>query len=99
VLCKPADREKFSDMLFRETTTLGVRQSNVKRRTLQRESVAVETSLGSIRMKVARFRGQILNAAPEYEDCQRVAAERGIPLKQVLAEAAFAFHKINGAVK
>ena len=99
VLCKPNDREKFSDMLFRETTTLGVRQSNVKRRTLQRESVAVETSLGSIRMKVARLRGQILNAAPEYEDCQRVAAERGIPLKQVLAEAAFAFHKINGAVK
>ncbi len=99
VLCKPEDREKFSDLLFRETTTLGVRQSSVKRRTLQRECIAVETSYGSIRMKVARLNGQILNAAPEYEDCRRVAAERGVPLKQVLAEATFQFQKLNGAIK
>ena len=99
VLCKPADREKFSDLLFRETTTLGVRQSNVKRRTLQRESIAVETSLGPIRMKIARLNGHILNVAPEYEDCQKIAAERGLPLKQVLAEAAFQFQKLNGAMK
>jgi uncharacterized protein (TIGR00299 family) protein len=99
VLCKPADREKLSDLLFRETTTLGVRQSNVKRRTLRRESIAVETSFGSIRMKIARLNGQILNVAPEYEDCQKVAAERGVPLKQVLAEAAFQFQKLNEAIK
>jgi uncharacterized protein (TIGR00299 family) protein len=99
VLCKPADREKFSDLLFRETTTLGVRQSHVMRRALQRESIAVETSLGSIRMKIARLHGHILNAAPEYEDCQKIAAERGVPLKQVLAEAAFQFQKLNGAMK
>jgi len=99
VLCKPADLEKFSDLLFRETTTLGVRQSHVKRRALQRESIAVETSLGPIRMKIARLNGAILNAAPEYEDCQKVAAERGVPLKQVLAEAAFQFQKLNGAMK
>jgi uncharacterized protein (TIGR00299 family) protein len=99
VLCKPADREKLSDLLFRETTTLGVRQSNVKRRTLQRESIAVETSFGSIRMKIARLNGQILNVAPEYEDCQKVAAERGVPLKQVLAEAVFQFQKLNEAIK
>ena len=82
-----------------QTTTLGVRQSNVKRRTLQREIIAVETSLGSIRMKIARLNGYILNVAPEYEDCQKIAAERGVPLKQVLAEAAFQFQKLNGAVK
>lgn len=99
VLCNPADSPKFSEMLFRETTTLGVRQSTAKRRTLQRESVSVETSLGSIRMKIARLRGQILNAAPEYEDCQKIAAERGVPLKQVLAEAAFQFQKLNGVIK
>jgi hypothetical protein len=99
MLCKPADREKLSDLLFRETTTLGVRQSNVKRRTLQRESVTVETSLGSIRMKIARLNGQILNVAPEYEDCRKVAAERGVPLKQVLAEATFQFQKLNGAME
>jgi pyridinium-3,5-bisthiocarboxylic acid mononucleotide nickel chelatase len=99
VLCKPADREKLSDLLFRETTTLGVRQSSVKRRTLQREIIAVETSLGSIRMKVARLNGHILNVAPEYEDCQKIAAERGVPLKQVLGEATFQFQKLNGAIK
>jgi len=99
VLCKPADREKFSDLLFRETTTLGVRQSSVNRRTLLRESIAVETSLGPIRMKIARLNGHILNVAPEYEDCQKIAAERGLPLKQVLAEAAFQFQKLNGAIK
>ena len=96
VLCKSADAGKFSDLLFRETTTLGVRESRVQRRTLQRESVAVETSLGSIRVKVARLNGDVLNFAPEYEDCQKVAAERGVPLKQVLAEAAFEYQKRNG---
>ncbi|MGA7792132.1 MAG: nickel pincer cofactor biosynthesis protein LarC [Candidatus Acidiferrales bacterium] len=99
VLCKPADREKFSDLLFRETTTLGVRQSSVNRRTLLRESIAVETSLGLIRMKIARLNGHILNVAPEYEDCQKIAAERGVPLKQVLAEATFQFQRLNGAMK
>ena len=99
VLCNCADKEKFSEMLFRETTTLGVRQSTVRRRTLQRENIAVQTSLGAIRMKVARLDGHILNAAPEYEDCQKLAAERGVPLKQVLAEAAYEFQKLNGSVK
>jgi len=99
VLCKPADREKFSDLLFRETTTLGVRQSSVNRRTLLRESIAVETSFGPIRMKIARLNGHILNVAPEYEDCQKAASERGLPLKQVLAEATFQFQKMNGAMK
>jgi uncharacterized protein (TIGR00299 family) protein len=99
VLCVPADKDKFSDLLFRETTTLGVRQSHVKRRTLQRESITVETSLGAVRMKIARLNGNILNVAPEYEDCQRLAAERAVPLKQVLAEATFQFRKLNGAVK
>jgi uncharacterized protein (TIGR00299 family) protein len=99
VLCGPADREKLTGLFFRETTTLGVRQSNVRRRTLQRESVTVETSLGPVRMKVARLNGNVLNVAPEYEDCRKLAAARGVPLKQVLAEAAFQFHKLNGSVK
>jgi pyridinium-3,5-bisthiocarboxylic acid mononucleotide nickel chelatase len=99
ILCKPADHEKFSDLLFRETTTLGVRQSDVKRRALQRESAVVETPFGSIRLKIARLNGHILNVAPEYEDCRKAAAERGVPLKEVLAEATFQFHKMNGAGK
>ena len=48
-------------------------------------------------MKVARLNGRILNAAPEYEDCQRIAVEKGVPLKEVLAAAAFEFQKQRGS--
>ncbi len=93
VLCAPEAADRLVDLIFRETTTIGVRTYAARRRTLERESVPVSTSLGVIRVKVSRLNGHILNAAPEYEDCQRVAAERGIPLKQVLTEAASEFHK------
>ena len=93
VLCAPAAVDRLADLIFRETTTIGVRTYAVRRRTLERESVPVETPYGVIRMKVSRLNGQVLNAAPEYEDCQRVAVERGVPLKQVLAEAASEFQK------
>ncbi len=93
VLCHPAAADRLMDLIFRETTTIGVRAYVARRRTLERESVPVETAFGVIRMKVSRLNGHILNAAPEYEDCQRAAAERCVPLKQVLAEAAFEFQK------
>jgi uncharacterized protein (TIGR00299 family) protein len=99
LLCESAAAERLTDLLFRETTTIGVRSYTARRRTLQRESIPVETSLGRIRMKVSRLNGHILNVAPEYEDCQQVAAERGVPLKQVLAEAAFQFQKLRGTEK
>ncbi len=93
VLSDPSAVERLTDLIFRETTTIGVRTYTARRRTLEREHVAVDTPLGPIRIKVSRCNGHILNAAPEYEDCQRIAAERNIPLKQVLAEATFAFQK------
>jgi len=93
----PLERvDALVELLFRETTTIGVRSYQARRRTLAREFVSVETPLGAVRMKVARENGRVLNAAPEYEDCRRIAAERGVPLKQVLAEAAFAFRKRTG---
>jgi len=96
LLCESATAEKLVDLLFRETTTLGVRTYEAQRKVLQRESVSVETQFGSVRMKLARLNGSVLNAAPEYEDCRRIASERGVPLKQVLAEAALAFEKQRG---
>jgi len=96
VLCEPASADLLVDLIFRETTTIGVRTYVAQRRTLERESVPVETRLGVIRVKVARSNGAILNAAPEYEDCQRVALEKNLPLKQVLAEAALEFEKRHG---
>lgn len=95
LLCEPANRDRLIDLIFRETTTIGVRTHEVFRRTLERQSLPVATPLGTVRMKIARLNGTVLNAAPEYEDCQRIAAEKGLPLKQVLATVNFHFQKIN----
>jgi uncharacterized protein (TIGR00299 family) protein len=99
VLCRPAKREELTSLLFRETTTLGVRYSAVQRRTLPREVVAVETPFGTIRVKVARLNGQLLNVAPEYEDCRDAALKHGVPLKQVIAEVTSQFQEQNGVLK
>src|SRR5487761_607812 len=99
ILCEPSRRDALIDLLFRETTTIGVRTHEVARETLARESVPVETPLGTIRIKLSRRDGVLLNAAPEYEDCQRIAAEKGVPLKQVLASANFHFQKLGEPAK
>jgi pyridinium-3,5-bisthiocarboxylic acid mononucleotide nickel chelatase len=87
VLAPPALREALCAILFRETTTLGVRVDAVERETLDREWVDVEVDGGLIRIKVAKRRGEIVNAAPEFEDCVRVAAATGRPIKTVQADA------------
>jgi uncharacterized protein (TIGR00299 family) protein len=99
VLCEPAAADRLTDLIFRETTTIGVRNYTARRRTLEREHVAVETPHGPVRIKVSRCNGHILNASPEYEDCRRIAGEKKVPLKQVLAEAAFAFQKQRESAK
>jgi len=96
VLCKSEIAEGLTNLLFRETTTLGVRRSNVQRQILQRESVEVETSFGIVRMKVGLLNGRTVNATPEYEDCRVIAENRGIPLKEVLAEAVSQFQRNAG---
>ncbi|MHB8541263.1 MAG: nickel pincer cofactor biosynthesis protein LarC [Candidatus Acidiferrales bacterium] len=99
LLCEPPNRDRLIDLIFCETTTIGIRTYEARRQTLARESVAVETPLGTIRMKVSRRNGTILNAAPEYEDCQRIAAQMGVPLKQVLSTAHFHFQKSGEPAK
>jgi uncharacterized protein (DUF111 family) len=93
LLCDATHTPKLIDLLFRETTTIGVRTHTAQRRTLARQSVTVATPLGDVRMKVARMNGTVLNAAPEFEDCQRIAAAQGVPLKDVLAAANYYFQK------
>jgi uncharacterized protein (TIGR00299 family) protein len=87
VIAPPAKRESLTAVVFRETTTIGVRFQEMQRERLDREIVAVETTLGSVRFKVARHRGAVVNAAPEFEDCARIAADRGLPVKDVQAIA------------
>ena len=99
ILCEVSTRSRLIDLIFHETTTIGVRTYEVRRQTLNRETVPVETPLGSIRMKISRLNGSILNAAPEYEDCQRIAVQKNVPLKQVLSTANFHFQKLNESAK
>jgi uncharacterized protein (TIGR00299 family) protein len=87
VLARPADAQRLTKLIFTESTTLGVRVRQERRHVLARRSVAVHTPWGDVRMKVANLNGAIANAAPEYEDCRRIAAENQIPLKRVLQEA------------
>ena len=97
VLCKPEDEEALEALLFRETTTLGVRRREEERVILDREFVTVETQYGKIRMKIASALGQVLNAMPEYEDCRRAAREHDVPLRAVMEAAMAAYAEHTGA--
>jgi hypothetical protein len=93
LVCEPSDVTRLIELLFRETTTIGVRMHEVRRKTLSRNIVPVKTLFGEVRMKVSHWNGSVLNATPEYDDCQRIATERGVPLKQVIAAASFEFQR------
>lgn len=87
ILCQPVDEAALVEILFRETTTLGLRRQMTERRRLPREIREVQTRFGPARVKVAFANGQVLRAVPEYEDCKRLADANGVPLREVLAEA------------
>lgn len=87
VIGPPERRTAIADVLFSDTTTIGVRYQEMLRDTLPREIVQVETPLGGIRFKVASRDGRVVNASPEFDDCARIANERGLPVKQVQAIA------------
>ncbi len=91
VVAPPALRAAMTDIIFRETTTIGLRHYEVDRECLERRIVAVETPIGSVRVKVASRGGQVLNATPEFEDCARLAAEKNLPVKDVQALAMKAY--------
>jgi uncharacterized protein (TIGR00299 family) protein len=91
VIAAPSAREAFTAIVFRETTTIGVRYRESDRECLERTTVVVETAVGPIRIKVARRGGDVLNAAPEFDDCVRAATAAGRPVKDVQALAARAF--------
>ena len=95
VLSEPVLVQTLSGILFRETTTLGVRVTEVARRCLDREWREVETEYGRVRVKIGRMEEQILSASPEYEDCVRVARERGVPVKLVYQAAQGAFRRAD----
>lgn len=91
ILCRPDDKASLADMLFAETTTLGVRSYEVQRRALEREIVRVETEYGPIDVKVARLNGHVVNEMPEYDQCREAARKAGVALRVVESAARMAF--------
>jgi uncharacterized protein (TIGR00299 family) protein len=89
VIAKPEDREALAQLMFAETSTLGLRIYSAERRVKARHTLEVETPHGKVRIKIAD-NGSF---APEYEDCRKLARETGVPLKQILAEANLAYQK------
>jgi uncharacterized protein (TIGR00299 family) protein len=96
VLCKPEDASRLTQLIFTETTTLGVRRREEVRQTLARRWENVRTQWGEVRIKIASMNGTVTNYAPEFEDCRRIAAEHHVPLKTVMQEAARAYLGENG---
>jgi hypothetical protein len=87
VLARNQDVERLSKLIFTETTTLGMRLRQEQRLTLERQHVTVTTPWGDVRVKIGSLDGVVCNAAPEFEDCRRLAAGHGVPLKRVMQEA------------
>jgi pyridinium-3,5-bisthiocarboxylic acid mononucleotide nickel chelatase len=91
IVAPPAKKDALLGVLFRETTTIGVRHHEADRTCLSREWVRVTTPYGPVRVKVARRDGIVVNAAPEYDDCVALAAQQGAPVKDVHAAAMSAY--------
>lgn len=92
VLCHPDRISTLRDLLFRETTTIGLHWRIENKISLAREFREVQTEWGPVRIKIARWpSGEIANAAPEYEDCRRIATAHSVPLKQVTEQARHMF--------
>ncbi len=94
VLSKPEDAPKLTQIIFTETSTLGVRRREEQRQTLARKWVNVVTRWGDVRLKIASMNGTVTNYAPEYEDCKKIAAANHVPLKSVMNEAMEAYLKV-----
>lgn len=87
VLCAEADADKFSELIFRETTAFGVRRHLTERRKLRREFTTVKTPFGDITVKLGQLDGTTVQAAPEFASCQRLAEAAHVPLKQIYEAA------------
>jgi uncharacterized protein (TIGR00299 family) protein len=97
VLCDPDRVPELRDILFRETTTIGLHWRVENKVSLAREFAEVQTQWGEVRIKIARWQsGKIANAAPEFEDCRRLANAHSVPLKLVTQEAMRLFSSSTG---
>jgi len=87
VLCAAVEADKFAALLLRETSAFGVRRTLAERRKLKREFLAVALPQGQVSVKLGKLDGTVVQVAPEFESCKQLAAQTGLPLKQVYETA------------
>jgi len=92
VLCLPADRETMLDLIFRESTTFGIRERLEKRTILERSFQTLETPYGEVRIKIGKRSGETITVSPEIEDCRKRAKESGVPVRNVYDAALSIFN-------
>lgn len=86
ILCEAEKRDNLIELLYLETTTLGVRISEIGRECLDREFVKIETKFGKVNCKLGKLNGKIVNVMPEYEDVKKIAIEKNLPFQTVKDE-------------
>jgi uncharacterized protein (TIGR00299 family) protein len=86
VLCTTDAETRINEVLFRETSTIGVRKYKVDKTSLDRIIETISTPLGDVRVKLAFYKGTCIKSKPEYDDCIKIAREKGIPISQVYRE-------------
>ncbi len=87
VLCATGEADKFSEMILRETTAFGVRRTTAERRKLQREFQTAQTPYGPVTVKIGKLDGKVIQAAPEFESCRKLAEEKKVSLKTIYTAA------------
>jgi hypothetical protein len=83
VLCAPADLARMESLIWRHSTTLGIRRSLWQRSKLSRRTETVQTPWGEVRVKLAFLGGECVRCEPEYDDCRAIAEREGLPLREV----------------
>jgi len=86
VLCEEEKRKELEEMLFRETTTFGIRRYSVDRSTLAREFVHVRTKYGVVPFKAGKWEGETLRYTPEYDVCRKIALQYQRPIQEIYRE-------------
>jgi len=92
ILCAPSLAEELRAIVFTETTTLGLRYREEQKFVLARRFVSVDTEWGAVKIKIGVLEdGEVINYAPEFEDCRSISERQGVPLKQVMNAAIAAY--------
>ncbi|NES07313.1 MAG: nickel pincer cofactor biosynthesis protein LarC [Okeania sp. SIO2F4] len=99
VICTPEKLSACEEVIFRETTTLGIRQSIQQRAILEREIHQLETEYGAVRLKVAKMGDKIVNVQPEYEDCATLARQENMPLMEVQKMVLQRWYKVINMIR